>query len=370
MTSEIKDFLSSCEICCTFQRQQPKEPLVQHETPLRPWEKVGVDLASVGDKDFLVCVDYFSNFAEVDFLEDTKAETVIHKLRIQFSRHGVPDTVFSDNGPQFSCEKFRDFSRAWQFRHITSSPAYPQSNGKVENAIKTLKGLIYKAQKDKRDPYLAILDFRNTPTQALGVSPAQRLFNRRTKTLLPTTASLLRPRINPGCALKAKTELYRSKMKENYDKTASRPLPELRSGDVVRIQPTRLGVREWTQGSVQGSADETGRSYLVKTPSGQVLRRNRRHIRRTQERAPEIPREMVDNQAQDQDNQVQEQDNLVQEQDNLVREQENQDQEQEPDSAARSTPEAVKEPLRVPCVPKVIITRSGRQVKRPSKFMD
>ena len=91
---------------------------------------------------------------------------------------------------------------------------------------------------------------------------------------------------------------------------------------------------------------------------------------RTHEQAPEIPQKIFDNPAQEQDNQVQEQDNLVQEQDNLVQEQENQDQEQEPESAARSTPEAVKEPLRVPCVPKVIITRSGRQVKRPSKFMD
>ena len=44
-----------------------------------------------------------------------------------------------------------------------------------------------KARHDQKDPYLAILDFRNTPTQGFNTSLAQRLMNRRTNTVINKT---------------------------------------------------------------------------------------------------------------------------------------------------------------------------------------
>ena len=83
------------------------------------------------------------------------------------------------------------FSELYELDHITSSLAYPQSNGKAENSVKTAKRIMLKALEAGTDYYLGFLDFRNTPTEGLGTSPAQRLFGRRTKTLLPTAYSLL-----------------------------------------------------------------------------------------------------------------------------------------------------------------------------------
>ena len=65
-------------------------------------------------------------------------------LKQQFARHGIPDIVFSDNSP-FLSREFKIFAANYEFRHDTSSPRYPQSNGKVENAIKTAKRLMTKA---------------------------------------------------------------------------------------------------------------------------------------------------------------------------------------------------------------------------------
>ena len=359
MTSELRDVLSQCEICNTFQKQQPKEPLAQHETPLRPWEKVGVDLASVGEKDFLVCVDYFSNFAEIDFLPDTKAETVIHKLRIQFARHGVPDIVFSDNGPQFSCDKFRTFAEQWQFQHVTSSPAFPQSNGKVENAVKTLKSLIVKAQKDKCDPYKAILDFRNTPTQGLGTSPSQRLFSRRTKTFLPTRARLLQPEVKNDNEQRAKTELYKFKVKHYYDQKASGPLPELHTGDTVRVQPVRVGEKEWIPGTVESHTYP--RSYDVRLRNGRILRRNRKHLRKTNEKPPECLQPAVNTETRQEHVSVPNVPGTPRAEDELN--------DSNPPVAVPQSPVTVPQSPRSPPVESTT-TRSGRLIKRPARFED
>ena len=51
------------------------------------------------------------------------------------ARHGIPEQVFSDNGPQFSCTEFAEFANTWGFVHLKSSPRYPQSNGLAEKAV-------------------------------------------------------------------------------------------------------------------------------------------------------------------------------------------------------------------------------------------
>ena len=97
-------------------------------------------------------------------MDDTTSGAVIHKLKAHFSRYGIHDQVISDNAKQYVSTEFENFSKKWKFEHITSSPKYPQSNGKAESAVKIAKNLMRKAKEAKEDPYLAILDYRNTPT--------------------------------------------------------------------------------------------------------------------------------------------------------------------------------------------------------------
>lgn len=169
----------------------PRNPLVPVETPWRPREKIGVDLFSFDNKDFLITVDYFSNYWEIDKLNKTLASTVVLKLKSHFARYGCPDQVISDNGPQFTSDTFQKFAGTWEFEHLTSSPGNPKANGKAESAVKTAKNHLRKALDSGRDLYMAILDYRNTLTPGFDASPPQRLMNRRTKTLLPTARSLL-----------------------------------------------------------------------------------------------------------------------------------------------------------------------------------
>ena len=82
---------------------------MSHEVPSRPWEKIATDIFTLDGKDYLVTIDYYSNFWEVDRLPNTKASTTILKLKSHFARYGIPDQVISDNGPQFTADEFAEF---------------------------------------------------------------------------------------------------------------------------------------------------------------------------------------------------------------------------------------------------------------------
>ena len=93
--------------------------------------------------------------------------------------------------------------------------------------------LLKKADLAKTDVYLALLDHRNTPTEQTNLSPVQRLFSRRTRTLLPMSTKLLKPDHHP--VDKDKLISAQDKQASYYNKI-SRPLPEIQPGDVVRLK--------------------------------------------------------------------------------------------------------------------------------------
>ena len=282
MASEIKEYIATCETCRKYETGQQKETFMGQDVPSRPWERVATDLFTWDNKDFLVTVDYYSNFWELDQLPDTRSKTVVRMLKYHFARHGCPDQVVSDNGPQYASQDFREFAASWGFDHTTISPGNSKANGKAESAVKSAKRLLQKTRDSGSDPFIALLDVRNTPSQSIGSSPVQRLMNRRTKTLLPTAASLLKPRgINQDDEL---TKLRHSQKQQalQYNKTA-KDLPTLEEGDVVRMKPFILGEKKWRKAIVTRRYDE--RSYQVDTGNG-TYRRNRMHLRKSDETEP------------------------------------------------------------------------------------
>ena len=155
MSSQIQDVVLACGICNTYQRKNQKEPLIPHSVPDRPWSKLGVYIFELQGKQYLVIVDYYSGFVELDLLTHLTANQVINHCKSQFSRHGIPDVLISDNGPQFSSHEFQQFVKHYQIDHHTSSVYHPQSNGMAEKAVQTVKRLIKKATHDGNDPSIA-----------------------------------------------------------------------------------------------------------------------------------------------------------------------------------------------------------------------
>ena len=85
MNTEVKEMILACETCRKYEKSQPHQPRPL-EIPSRPWERVGVDLFTFYNKDFLITVNYFSNYWEIDKLKNTLASTVILELKSHFAR--------------------------------------------------------------------------------------------------------------------------------------------------------------------------------------------------------------------------------------------------------------------------------------------
>ena len=155
MNAEVKDLISRCPICLKYRAQQQKEPIIQEQVPDRAWATVSADLFQYRNQHDIVMVDHFSNFVEIATLaKQLSSKNIIQHIKSIFARHGIPEKLITDNGPQFASQDFANFSKEWKFRHTTSSPTYSQSNGKAENAVKTIKSIFNKNQDANHDIYI------------------------------------------------------------------------------------------------------------------------------------------------------------------------------------------------------------------------
>ena len=193
------------------------------------------------------------------------------EMKAVFARYGIPDVLVTENNPQFASAEFSVFAKTWMFQHKTSSPCHQQSNGKAENAVKIVKRLFTKCRESGQSEFLALLDWRNTPTEGFGTTPAQRLMGRRCKTLVLVAGTLLQPRYSTEEETHA---LIGSKQRQqrhyNYH---VRPLQPVDQGETVRMKLP--GQKTWSRGTCLGTFGP--RSYEVKVGES-IYRRNRRQL--------------------------------------------------------------------------------------------
>ncbi|KAL8599835.1 hypothetical protein ACOMHN_038408 [Nucella lapillus] len=275
LSYDIEMMVKICPDCAKC-RQARVEPMKGTPFPERPWSRVAADFLHYNGKLFLLTIDYYSRDVELVLVSHkvTAVETIARMKKV-FSRHGIPDTLMTDNGPQFSAEEFATFAQSWGFEHITSSPHYPQANGEVERAVQTIKNLIKKSD----DEYLGLLMYRNTPLPN-GFSPAQLSMGRRLKTRVPCHPDSLLPHTPDPISVKKKEKEYREKMKVHYDRRHEVVAPEqLSPGDAVWIPDQKK------EGWIIEN-HEAPRSVVIETSDGGMLRRNRQMTRKLHQPAP------------------------------------------------------------------------------------
>ena len=145
-----------------------------------------------------------------------------------------------------------------------------------EKAVQNIKRIL----KKKSDPYIGLLEYRNTPVTGMTYSPSQLLMSRATRTKIPVATELLQPKLF--------TEVYqqlkaRQQRQVHYYNQGTKPLTSLELQEVVRLRQGKT----WTPAIVDAKA-ETPRSYLVTTLTGQQYRRNRKDLLQTGEPPPTL----------------------------------------------------------------------------------
>ena len=123
------------------------------ETPLHSWNKLGLDIFQLKGIHYLLMVDYFSQFPVLWRLSTLHSQSIINNLKQIFTEIGVPRSIVTDGGTQFTAQEFKDFTQAWNIEHRVTSPTNAQSNGiRLNDLCKPSRTVSQKLWREERIP--------------------------------------------------------------------------------------------------------------------------------------------------------------------------------------------------------------------------
>ncbi|XP_021616631.1 uncharacterized protein LOC110617941 [Manihot esculenta] len=138
--AEAEEFVRRCDVCQRF-ANSINVPATPQSSISSPWSfsQWGIDILgpfpkTTGQKKFvIVAVEYFSKWPEAETVPTITARKMIDFVWDSIiCRFGIPRVLISDNGRQFDCSAFREFTRNMGIWHKFSSVAHPQTNGQTE----------------------------------------------------------------------------------------------------------------------------------------------------------------------------------------------------------------------------------------------
>ena len=305
MTKDIHQIRAKCTDCNTNAPSQAQLPSNPASPPSTPFEMIFADFFDFGGHHYLVVGDRLSGWPEVYSTPAGSAHAgargLITCLRSLFATFGVPEELSSDGGPEFTASQTQNFLSKWGVHHRKSSAYHPQSNGRAEVAVKSVKRLlrsnINPSGSLDNDKFLkGILQLRNTPDPDCKISPAEIVFGRPIRdafSFINRLNKFSNKAIKPVWreAWSAKESALRTRFVKTSEKLNehSRNLENLSVGDHCFVQnQTGNYPKRWdrTGAIVEVNPHD---QYTVKIDgSGRLTVRNRRFLRRFQPATMEI----------------------------------------------------------------------------------
>ena len=260
--SDIEKTVRTCHVCQATRASPPEAPVHPWCFPTGPWQGLHVYFKGpVLERTYLVVVDAYSKCPEIVNMLITTATATIKVLHEIFSRHGLPETIVSDNGLQFISEEFSNFCNNNGIIHRKSAPYKPSTNGQAERIVQVLKSAITRARITGEDIDTAVarhmLIYRNTVHSTTGECPSMLLMKRKLRTRL----DLLKPSVQRH---------VENKQNSSAERTASRHLRQFQKGDTVMVRNYGTGDK-WLPGKISEVLGT--RNYMVET-GGQLWKRH------------------------------------------------------------------------------------------------
>lgn len=269
INNEIEQLVSQCAVCQENSAMNVKEPMISHEIPNAPFEKVACDILEHKGKNYLALMDFYSKWIELIKLSSkTSSEVNKHLLRI-FTTFGYPHIIIADNMPfgSFECNQF---ANKHDFKIRTTSPNYAQSNGLAEKSVDICKRILRKSSNEEETLH-ALLAYRTTPTKDMTYAPCELLQNRVLRTDMPMHINKFKPKLCVGVEDQLKNK--QNKSEAHYNKTAKQRNTEFAPNQQVLF----LNNNKWQHGQIVKQHD-TPRSFIIDS-DGREFRRNTRHIK-------------------------------------------------------------------------------------------
>ncbi|XP_060546708.1 uncharacterized protein K02A2.6-like [Pantherophis guttatus] len=187
LDQDVTEWVGKCRPCQESPLDPPVAPVREWEKPKGPWGRIHIDFAGpFHGQNFLIIVDAFSKWLEIALMPSITSEAVIKVLKKLFATHGLPDTLVSDNGPQFTATQFEGYLAELGIQHALSAPFHPASNGLVERFVRTAKEALSRLNagdwQARIDQFLAIQ--HATLCTSTGYSPTELLMGRKLRCIL------------------------------------------------------------------------------------------------------------------------------------------------------------------------------------------
>ncbi|XP_063372488.1 uncharacterized protein K02A2.6-like [Cydia amplana] len=264
LDADIERVAHECLACRSQRPVAPVAPLHSWSWPTQVWSRLHIDFLGPFCSDYyLVVIDAHSKWIEVEKVKTTSAPVIVGHLRKMFARFGLPKRIVSDNGPPFSSSEFATYLLRNGIKHTLIAPYHPASNGAAENAVRSIKRVLKKAQFENEDPHVALSRFlftyRNSEQTTTGREPAVLMMGRRLRGRL----DLLRPDTEE--AVRA-AQLTHEQRREGALRVAD-------PGDKVLLRDYSKAGRKWQEGVVTKRSSPV--SYEVRTSDG---RTHKRHV--------------------------------------------------------------------------------------------
>ena len=161
-------------------------PIGEFAVPNKRFDHLHLDIVTLplsnNFKYLLTVVDRFTRWPAAYPMVDISAQTVIDTFVSNWiSVFGVPSTITTDRGSQFSSALFAQLTRTWGITTNMTTPYHPEANGLVERFHRRLKEALIALGADESDRWfwklpMALLAIRTTIKPDLGASPADLVF--------------------------------------------------------------------------------------------------------------------------------------------------------------------------------------------------
>jgi transposase InsO family protein len=137
--ADASEIVRTCEGCQFYDRKSNLLVHVLQTIPVTwPFAVWGLDIvgplrkAPGGYTHLLVAIDKFSKWVEVRPITNLRAEQAVTFFTDIVYRFGVPNSIITDNGSQFTGRKFLEFCDKFHIRVDWAAVAHPQTNDQVE----------------------------------------------------------------------------------------------------------------------------------------------------------------------------------------------------------------------------------------------